>query len=111
MKQPKLNGRQARWCMFLIPFDFIIKHHPGKSNPADGPSRQWKSSEKIVFNTKLMQPIQQQIVSVQSLKIRDLLSEKSQFECDERPLQGYPELNTRIALSSSNRSTGIETAD
>ena len=26
MRQPKLNGRQARWCLFLTPFDFVIKH-------------------------------------------------------------------------------------
>jgi hypothetical protein len=64
MKQPKLNGWQACWCMFLIPFDFIIKHRSGKSNSADGPSRQWKSFEKVVFNTKLIQPIQQRIVGI-----------------------------------------------
>lgn len=39
MKQNYLNGRQARWCMYLAGFDFTIKHQPGKRNPADGPSR------------------------------------------------------------------------
>jgi transposase InsO family protein len=39
MKQTKINGRQARWCMFLSPYDFVIKHRAGKSNPADAPSR------------------------------------------------------------------------
>src|SRR5580693_7965133 len=39
MKQPKINGRQARWLVYLTPYDFIIKHRPGLLNPADGPSR------------------------------------------------------------------------
>lgn len=39
MRQEKINGRQARWCMSLIPFDFTIKHRAGKTNPADAPSR------------------------------------------------------------------------
>src|SRR5438045_182643 len=39
MKQLKINGRQARWLVYLTPYDFIIKHRPGILNPADGPSR------------------------------------------------------------------------
>lgn len=39
MKQPRINSRQARWLVYLTPYDFIIKHRPGISNPADGPSR------------------------------------------------------------------------
>ena len=35
----QLNGRQARWATFLASFDFVIEHRPGKTNPADGPSR------------------------------------------------------------------------
>jgi RNase H-like domain found in reverse transcriptase len=39
MKQPKINGRQARWLIYLSPYDFTIRHRPGKLNPADAPSR------------------------------------------------------------------------
>ena len=39
MKQPKLNGRQARWLIFLAPYDFVINYRTGKTNPADAPSR------------------------------------------------------------------------
>ena len=39
MKQPKINGRQARWLIYLTPYDFLIHHRPGLLNPADGPSR------------------------------------------------------------------------
>jgi len=36
--QQGLNGRQARWAMALCPYDFVVKHRPGVSNPADGHS-------------------------------------------------------------------------
>ena len=39
MKQKELNSRQARWALALAAFDFEIFHRPGKTNPADGPSR------------------------------------------------------------------------
>lgn len=39
MKQPRLNGRQARWCFALCPYDFTIKFRKGTTNPADAPSR------------------------------------------------------------------------
>jgi len=39
MKQPRINGRQARWLVYLTPYDFIIYHRPGSQNPADAPSR------------------------------------------------------------------------
>lgn len=37
--QKKLNGRQVRWAQKLSEFDFRIEYRPGRSNPADGPSR------------------------------------------------------------------------
>jgi transposase InsO family protein len=48
MKQPRINGRQARWLVYLTPYDFIIKHRPGLLNPADGPSRRpdYKAQEE-----------------------------------------------------------------
>lgn len=39
MNLKQLNGRQARWATFLAAFDFEIEHRPGKTNPADAPSR------------------------------------------------------------------------
>jgi hypothetical protein len=35
----QLNGRQARWAIYLSRFDFVIEHNKGTNNPADGPSR------------------------------------------------------------------------
>lgn len=34
-----LRGRLARWVYRLAQFDFDLRHRPGKSNKADGPSR------------------------------------------------------------------------
>jgi hypothetical protein len=39
MKQPRINSRQARWLIYLTPYDFIIRHRPGSLNPANGLSR------------------------------------------------------------------------
>lgn len=62
MKQPKLNGRQARWCMYLTPFDFVIKHRSGKSNPADGLSRQWDLDLGDARGKDLLLPIRDRLV-------------------------------------------------
>src|ERR1700716_4291714 len=34
-----LIRRQARWADLLADYDFVLEHIPGKTNPADGPSR------------------------------------------------------------------------
>src|SRR6266487_5494694 len=39
IKQPRINSRQARWLIYLTPYDFIIRHQPGSLNSADRPSR------------------------------------------------------------------------
>jgi hypothetical protein len=39
MDKERLNGRQVRWIQKLAEYDFRIEYRPGKSNPADGPSR------------------------------------------------------------------------
>lgn len=92
MRQRKLNGRQARWCLFLTPFDFVIKHRPGKMNPADGLSRKGYSKEiGDALDPDVLSPLQQRLASelgppgqrstmVQSLCVSDLISLKSQFE-------------------------------
>ena len=39
MKQPRLNGRQARWLIALIPYDFTIYYRLGDLNPTNRPLR------------------------------------------------------------------------
>lgn len=105
MRQPKLNGRQARWCLSLTPFDFTIKHRPGKVNPADGPSRRWLPEDDEV---DLTLPLRQRLATgtqspdqrsarvqllaagIQSLTVTDLTSSIHTFdpEVDEEESVG-----------------------
>ena len=39
MEQTQLNGRQTRWLIKLLPYDFRIFYRKGLLNPADAPSR------------------------------------------------------------------------
>jgi hypothetical protein len=56
--------------MFLTPFDFIIKHRPGKTNPADGLSR-IPNSEQAIVGEELTIPIQNRIVDDQPPDLRE----------------------------------------
>jgi hypothetical protein len=55
----KLSGRQARWAESLAEFDFVIEHRPGKSNPADGPSRRPDYQQAVNIVEDEMLPILQ----------------------------------------------------
>jgi hypothetical protein len=39
MSQTKLDSRQTRWLIKLLPYDFHLFYRKGTLNPADGPSR------------------------------------------------------------------------
>ena len=39
MDQTSVNGRQTRWLLQLVPYDFQIFYRKGLLNPADAPSR------------------------------------------------------------------------
>lgn len=83
MKQPKLNGRQARWCMFLAPFDFVIKHRSGKSNPADAPSRRPDYVGEEPPSTKYLPALQAKMAIVQEVQ-----SESSIYTAQVQALAG-----------------------
>jgi len=51
-KQPRLNGRQARWLIMLAPYDFTIHHRPGDRNPANGPSRRPNYVRQVGIETE-----------------------------------------------------------
>lgn len=125
MKQPKLNGRQARWCMFLSPFDFVIRHRAGKTNPADGPSRRTSSGLGDAPGAELLAPLRERIVtsegvdplnaavdsgeaplrqaaSVEEIKVVDLLASKSQFHPQDE--ESVDPLGTAV-------DSGVEAAD
>ena len=48
MMSQKLNCRQARWALYLLQFNFMLKHIPGKSmGKADGLSRRPDWQERV----------------------------------------------------------------
>ena len=55
-----LSRRQARYAEFLSSFDFEICYRPGKSNPADGPSRRPDYTVQLEDSASLMIPTLQQ---------------------------------------------------
>jgi len=60
MTSQKLNHRQARWALYLLQFNFILKHIPGKSmGKVDGLSRRpdWQEGvERDNEDQKLIKP-------------------------------------------------------
>ena len=61
MKQTALSQRQARWALLLAAYDFEIFHRPGKTNPADGPSRRPDYEGTSALNTKLLPTLQNKL--------------------------------------------------
>ena len=68
MRQQRLNGRQACWCMFLSPFNFVIKHRAGKNNPADAPSRRPDYEGEPMTNRELLPDLQRKMAAAQSVE-------------------------------------------
>ncbi|OQE16552.1 hypothetical protein PENFLA_c027G03970 [Penicillium flavigenum] len=124
MTQQKLNGRQARWCMFLTPFDFIIKHRLGKTNPADGLSR-IPNSERAIVGEELTTPIHERIVGDQppdlkeaeegtALNIQRILEAKDldadhEYDSDEHNSEFQPGFGQRTPQGNPGSSAPIET--
>ena len=65
-----LSGRQARWAMRLASFDFVISHRPGKTNPADAPSRRpdYYEGENIELQ-RLLPTLQRKLQMIGSLRV------------------------------------------
>jgi transposase InsO family protein len=89
MKQPKLNGRQARWLMFLTPFEFVIKHRSGKTNPADGLSRKPNASQ-VAPAAELTTPIQERFASDQGAILQHVAAQEN-----DEVESGTPELTEK----------------
>ena len=67
MELAQLNSRQAHWAMKLSMFDFFIMHRPGKTNPADAPSRRpdyWEENESL---SRLLPTLQHKLTMIGSL--------------------------------------------
>ena len=63
LKMKRLNRYQARWAEMLAVFNFIIKHCPGTSNPADMLSQRpdYKSIEGEVLKDTLLLMLQEKL--------------------------------------------------
>jgi len=93
MKAQKLNRRQARWALYLLRFDFMLKHVPGsKMGKADSLSRRpdWEVGvEKDNEDAMLVKPEWLEVRKIEVVKIIvdrvDLLEEvrKSKVKDDE----------------------------
>lgn len=112
MKQPKLNGRQARWCMYLAPFEFVIKHRPGKSNPADAPSRRPDYEGSLGTQTELLNPLQKKMESprVQVFTIRHLTQRGPESVPDQGDLvyEEHPEDDSKESAGNSPVDNDLE---
>lgn len=60
----ELNGRQARWAMKLSMFDFVISHRPGRTNPADAPSRRPDYTGANTSINLLLPTLQQKLANI-----------------------------------------------
>ena len=80
LKMKRLNRHQARWVEMLTAFNFIIKHHPGISNPADALSQRpdYKSTEGEVFKNTFL-PILQEKLSCDLIKPEEWLNIPSEL--------------------------------
>ena len=70
VKQPTLNGRQARWLIKLMPYDFVVHYRKGKSNPADGPSRRpdYRNTEIDDSENQLLPTFQAKLCRAQAIR-------------------------------------------
>jgi hypothetical protein len=114
MGQPKLNGRQARWCMYLTPFDFVIKHRSGRSNPADGLSRQWDLDLGDARGKDLLLPIRNRLVSTSQCMLCTAipsLARSKGFTIDKAPLSSADEECLDGSLSDTSEIKGYNSSD
>ena len=89
MKQTKLNGRQARWCIYLMPYDFVIRHRTGRSNPADGPSRRPDYQTGKRSNTDLLPTLRERLIGCGEMPLRvEYTQALVRPGCDEMSSQG-----------------------
>jgi len=79
MKAQKLNWRQARWVLYLLRFNFILKHVPGsKMGKADGLSRRsdWKvgvdkdNENQIVVKNSWLHRLEEVIIEGPEVRTR-----------------------------------------
>jgi hypothetical protein len=90
MESKNLLDRQAHWVAYLIWFNFVIKHIPGKNNPADSaslrpdflPAGEEADSKRLMFEDS---PLGMQLAEGQSLDTGQDLEIGEVFMLDGTP--------------------------
>lgn len=85
-QKPRLEGRQSRWCMELLPYDFVLQHRPGKSNPADSPSRRPDFQSEKPANRDLLAALEAKMA--QGVTTRHVLTKGHLIPQDVVRIQG-----------------------
>ena len=81
MKAQKLNWRQARWALYLLRFDFALKHMAGKSMGwADSLSRRVDWAEKIEKNNENQVMLKKKWLEIRVMEKEQLLIERAKEE-------------------------------
>ena len=91
MKAQKLNRRQARWTLYLLRFNFILKHVPGsKMGKTDSLSRRldWEVGvEKDNEDEMLVKPEQLEVRKTEKMEVIveevDLLEKVKQLKVED----------------------------
>jgi len=112
MTSQKLNHRQARWALYLLQFNFTLKHVPGKSmGKANGLSRRpnWQEGvEKDNEDQKLikLEWIREAKTMVKEEDLKEKI--KSAQEGDERVVKVVEELKRAGIKILKNKEWEIE---
>jgi len=76
MKAQKLNQRQTRWALYLLRFDFALKHMAGKSmGRADSLSRKTNWMEEVERDNENQVMLKKKWLKVRVIEKRQLLIE------------------------------------
>jgi transposase InsO family protein len=102
MQQQNINGRQARWCLYLTPFDFVIKHRSGRTNPADGLSRT-PGVEKPPPVDEVLGPIRTRLEGDRTtISVQELIAIDKDFKEESGEADPHPALTQTLARGKSS---------
>ena len=96
MSTKVLNRRQARWAELLADYDFVLIHTPGKSNPADGPSRRPDYAENSPPMGSVIPPHALHLLSSSPTASNALLASFAGMHAVVAPEQGLRERITSL---------------
>jgi len=76
MSNQKLNRRQARWALYLLRFDFVLKHISGsKMEKADGLSRRPDWEVGVEKNNEEQMLVKKEWLEVKRIRVTEVIIE------------------------------------